>query len=523
MGAGISSNTANQYINAVTNIATKMINDTSVQTLQSQGIVVKNAQSDVIIEGNHFNQSIQIDLQALLNAIASQSAQQDLMQELSQLAESTNKQLNLFQFADANNTLNQYLDATINLSTNITQTCTALAQQNQYINVDTASGVVKINNNTFNQTEDIISKCMYQATSSSDAIQKAQQQADQSAKATNVGINIWAIVVMVLLGLLAMILPELLPFLIPLFELSMAVTSVIKIVFNLFFLLLFLAGLGLIICYFLQTKNIISLDGDVKPISSETQCGATKVDTTDVFKNPEDAGNECLDKNYAAFDFDQTDTTTTFYSKVSPSCEKILISNDNSTKTSDPPIVPKINSTLYSNLPDVSLFNYKDAIFIQDGTMQICNMNDSDQKVWDPVKDDSGNAIHYFDISGITSDQFKIMYNTLPSTWPDPSIKVIVFVPPITSDMGTEYRVYTDPNNLQSYVSKKPPSLYNYGTNPDNKILYWSGFNIKVKKLNIFFLYLSIVFMIVGFFGFILQFSKKKTVVSKKKTQSGIH
>ena len=513
MGAGISTNTANQYLNAVTKIATNVLNDQKVSSLQGQGIIVKNAESDVIISGNHFNQSVSINLSALLKAISTQSAQQDLMQQLSQLAESTNKQLNLFQYSDANNTMNNYLSATIDLTNNIQQNCASLAKQDQTIVVDTAAGVVQVTNNTFNQTGSIISSCMMDSTTSSDAVQKAQQQADQSAKATNVGINIWALVAGAIVGLLFLILPELLPII----GLEFAAAKVVKIVLSMFFVLVFLAGIILIAVFFSKKKSIISLNGDVLPISSVSECGAVAVSKSDDYKNPEDAGNACIDKKYAAFDFNLDTHHTEFYSKVSDRCENVLI---NGKSTAQPRVVPKINPTLFENLPDAKQSKYKDVILMTDGKMYYCNQNESNENVWSPVVDASGNPIQYFNIPGIKSNEAKIIYAD-PVSWPSTDYKVLIQVSSINEPAITEYKIYTDPANVKNYTSKPPPPIFNYGVNDNEKITMWSGFRKEVGALSKTYLWIGVILLIIGIVGVIIQIMRmsKSSGVSAKITK----
>jgi len=507
MGAASSTNVSNETLSAITTIATKMMNNQNVSSLQGQGIIVKNAQSDVIISGNHFNQSITINFEALLKAISTQSAQQDLMQEISQVATSLNKQLNLFQFSDSENIINAYLNATIDLSTNITQACVAVAQQSQTISIDTVGGVVKVTDNTFTQTQSIMSKCLFDSLSNSDALQKVQQATDQSAKATNEGVNIWAIVIMMILGLLMLILPELLP----LFIVEKAAADVVKIFLDMFFILMIIAGIVLIACFATMTKNIISLDGDVAPISATPECAGTVAKTTREFKNPADAGSACLHDKYDAYDF--RDGETTFYSSVSASCQNILLSKQIKTK---PSIVPKITPTIFTNLPNPENFSYKDVIVLLDGKLYYCNLKgDTDEKVWSVVKNADDSEVIYFSLPDPTPDQVQIAYS-IPTFWPSETIRVIIYAPPASEPIGTEYRVYTNQTDISKFVSKPPPPLYNYQPNPDLKTTQWTGFNIVVRRLNNVYLWVGLILIIVGFFGVLIQLITRKKSIKKK-------
>lgn len=182
-------NMASQYLDAVTSVMTDILNNQTVTTLQNQGIKVENAQGDVIISGNTFDQSIKVDSKSVLNAFVQTKVQQDLFQKLSQLADSENKALSFLQFTSAYNDYSSTLNAMINISTTIKQTCNSAFSQSQTIDLNYVGGVTKITDNTFKQTQDIVTKCLMDTTVKNEVFQRVDQTAEQDAKAKNSGID----------------------------------------------------------------------------------------------------------------------------------------------------------------------------------------------------------------------------------------------------------------------------------------------------------------------------------------------
>jgi len=72
----------------------------------------------------------------------------------------------------------------------------------------------------------------------------------------------------------------------------------------------------------------------------------------------------------------------------------------------------------------------------------------------------------------------------------------------------TEYNVYIDPTNVKNYSSKPPPPTFNYEVNKDQKITMWSGFKREVHSLSRTYLWISIIMIIIGFVGVLIQIMK---------------
>ena len=120
MGASVSSNVVNMVTKTVATVSSDIIQKTQLSTDSAQIISVSDIDGDVTIKDNVFYQTANLNMQALMNALTSESAQQNIIVQLSQEAKSLISGLNIGQFSDASNTMNVLIEATINIISVIT-------------------------------------------------------------------------------------------------------------------------------------------------------------------------------------------------------------------------------------------------------------------------------------------------------------------------------------------------------------------------------------------------------------------
>ena len=322
MGAAQTKNVANVTTKAISTVATNIVQDTKLTSDQTQIISVDGGRGDVNISGNHFNQQVTLNMSALLKAMVTQKAQQDLSLQVQQAAKSLCSGLNLGQFTDATNIMNTYVEAAIDITSQVSQTCAAAAKQNQSITVNNRDGNITITDNTFQQVSNIFSKCVEDAVSDNSAMQKIQEKLDQSAEATSKGISVWALAILAIVVLLIMGAPFV-----------FATSSAVQILSKLLFPLLMFAGIILLAYYFGKKKT--SMDGYAfSPLlKNNAACGATAQEGGySQYASASEASNACkADSTCQAVDWQgmtidsQGDGTvlsqpvTTFYSHVDSS------------------------------------------------------------------------------------------------------------------------------------------------------------------------------------------------------------
>lgn len=327
MGASISKNISNAVTKAVAKVSSNIIQKTQLSQDTSQVVSVSRVHGDVHISGNTFSQRANVNMQALLDALSTEEAQQSIMQELAQEAKSVTSGLNIGQFSDAQNTMNLLMEATINLLTSIGQTCSAFNRQNQSIVVKRVSGNVYIQDNVFEQMYDILQNCTEQAVSNNRLVQDLSSKLSQTASAKSEGLSGW-----VLVALLAVFIG------VPVIGGVVAGRAILKFIFP----IILVAGIILLVLYYVRGQQVMKEVGFSTFIKNTPLCAASGERVpSQAYANTVDASNACkADETCNAFDWqgieiaqDGTytvlaDPVTRFYSGVYGDC-KTAIKPDN--------------------------------------------------------------------------------------------------------------------------------------------------------------------------------------------------
>lgn len=498
MGNAQTTNTINNISNILTTETVNNIQSQSGKQIQSQGIVVKDTDIDgkIIIKGNKMNQTGTITMESLLKATQSQQAQQEIMQKLSQLAESTNKQLNLMQNAESSNNLNNVINATIKVSSNTLQSCASMQTQNQSILVEQSKAKeLIITDNGFQQIIQAFSKCIENSSSIQSTTQSLSTTLEQTAKATNSGVSPWALVALAFIGLLVLALPMI--------EVIWGATSVIsvflKALLQFVFVILLVLGIVFIILYFRLKKKVISSVSNKTLISElKAQCNGQLVELgkNQSFSDVDSLGKFCLENNYEAFDFvklkDEINASViNVYKTVNPQCKNSVSSSPGiSFIIIEPPIILSKTS---NNPADDSVSENQTVLDLSDGNLSYVTKksDDSDSNELEYVfvanyiaankyKDTDITFIHGTDISSLNASQFK------PNG-------VTIAIPLITEKVSAQWKVFTSETN---YDEKKPPKKYSYMAN-DQQIVQ-SGFVEEKKRFDKSILIMSICFIVFG-------------------------
>jgi hypothetical protein len=119
MGSAISKNITNAATAAIAKVSNNIIVTTKLSTDQTQIISVTDVDGDVHISDNTFTQKANINIKSLLNALIQESVQQDLTMQIAQACKSIVSGLNMFQFPNAQNEINLFLKASVELMNTI--------------------------------------------------------------------------------------------------------------------------------------------------------------------------------------------------------------------------------------------------------------------------------------------------------------------------------------------------------------------------------------------------------------------
>lgn len=382
MGASVSKNATKVIINAVAKVTSDLVQKTSISTDTSQMIYITDTGGDVIIKGNVMTQKAVLNMTAVFDALNSVEVQENIATEIAQSAKSLISGINLAQFSDATNDIEELINTCIEIVTNIEQTCSETMAESQTIIITHTRGSVRIENNLFEQVSSIFQSCIESATSNSNSFQSITAKLDQYSSSTAAGISEWALV-----GLLAVFIG------IP----TIGGVAMGKSVLKYLFPLMIVAGIIMIVLYYVLTKREISVKGYSSSIESTPLCYGEELPTAEQsFKNIEDAAKWCIDNNQCvAFDWridsrDKTPMPTKFYKSVSEECQT-LIREDNSVLLRKPELYTNQQSA--SPVPPIPIpASYKSGdVWINLNTSEIFQLKPSgewyaiDKPITDPI------------------------------------------------------------------------------------------------------------------------------------------
>lgn len=323
MGASVSKNVSNAVTRAIARVSSNIIQNTQLSQDMAQVVSVRDVHGDVHISGNTFTQLANVNMHTLLDALTTEEAQQSIIQELAQEAKSVTSGLNLGQFSDAQNTMNLFMEATINLLTTIGQTCKAFNRQHQTIVVKRVSGNVYIQDNMFQQIYDILQNCSEQAVSNNRLFQDLSSNLSQTASAKSEGVSGWVIV-----ALLAVFIG------VPVIGGVVAGRAILKFIFP----IILVAGIILLVLYYVKGKQVMKEVGFSSFVKNTPLCAATGERIPPrTYANAVDASNACKSEDTCkAFDWQGIEITqngtytvldapvTRFYSGVTDECRTAI-------------------------------------------------------------------------------------------------------------------------------------------------------------------------------------------------------
>jgi Lipid membrane protein of large eukaryotic DNA viruses len=365
MGASVSTNVNKLATDALTKVASEIVQDSRIHNSSSQIVSVTNVDGDVVINGNTVTQRVNVNMSALFDAMASDEAQEKLATNVSQQAKALISGINLAQFSAATNIMKTFINAVIEISNDIRQHCLAANNQQQSIIVKNVHGSTAIHNNVLDQVTDIVENCISHSVNQNEALQSIATRLQQAASSSSVGISEWALFAFVGLLIGAPIVGG---------------TYVLKYTFP----LMIIVGLCMIGWYLMTTKADMTLTSFSDFINNSDSCKPLTSSTpVDDIATAEDAGTQCMsDGTCKAFDFktnkETTVKTTTFYTDISTGCSigsnnKNLLSN---IQLSDGAGLPtsKIPS---SNLQDMVPYD----LYVDTTTTKWYQMNDN--RIWE--------------------------------------------------------------------------------------------------------------------------------------------
>ena len=321
MGASVSTNIAKIATTAIANVSSNIVQNSNISSNMSQIISISDIKGDVVISGNTFKQTANINMESLFSALSTQQAQQAIATQVAQEAKSLTSGFNLGQISESQNMMDMLMSATVNIVNTVGQTCQSASTQHQQITVERVQGSVTISNNVFDQMFSILQKCVQNTVTTNSTIQDMQLKLTQASSASSQGVNLTelAFIGMLMFGL-------------PIVGTVVIGTKIIKHIA----VILMLLGFGLLIMYYQK----VTYDVEFLSFSSfieETKCESLRMLVSYDYDTIEEAAAYCQSNSKCwAFDWkginiasDGTYTVlpkprTVFYSSVQNTCQKII-------------------------------------------------------------------------------------------------------------------------------------------------------------------------------------------------------
>lgn len=210
MGGAQSSNVINNTMEAFTTIVNEQISQATLNGDSTQVIRIENVQGEVINIGN-IEQAANIVLNqaAVFSNLSTAKAHQDITSQLSQTAVAAMSGIPVGGGARAQNEVNQFMLAAVNMSTFMSNVCASNASTSQRISIsnigDSNTALVNINGIAQGAAINAVSECMAQNEAFSSASQSMQTTIDQHAEATVTGLSLWDWVIAAAIVLVAII------------------------------------------------------------------------------------------------------------------------------------------------------------------------------------------------------------------------------------------------------------------------------------------------------------------------------
>jgi len=333
MGSSSSRNISQNFMTAISKVATNLINKTTLSTDSTQLIYVEGTGGNVNISGVNQKMTATINVSGLMKSMTSQESQTSLASMLQQTAKSEASGINVFQFTSAVNEIDQTMKSVMDVVTNITQECASNNVNSQKIEVVNTNGNVTLSDVSQQTVTNIISSCIYDAVSSQTAVTDLTSTISQSATALSKGTDLnglaWAAVVFALVETLALFAP-----------LIVGEAAITFIIGKLIGIIGILVGLGFII-YFLITYNNHTTNMVLTPysklIGSFGECSSVVLSTSTTYASATAASSAC-ESNGSAVGFDWNsvkvnddgsvsllpEPITTFYSSISDGCKSAV-------------------------------------------------------------------------------------------------------------------------------------------------------------------------------------------------------
>ncbi|AKU37476.1 putative myristoylated protein [Scale drop disease virus] len=202
MGAAQSYNSVDAITRAVADVSSNITTKQKVNTDINQIISISHVKGDVYIKGVTMKQTINVNLSAIMKAIANQDAQQKIANNLAQEAKSVVSGINLAQYSSATNMIKMFVDVSTRIVNTMLLQCDANIKSTQSVIVDDVQGNVTILDSVFDIVVNALLKCTQDVAASNATLQDIENKIKQIASSKTQGFELWQLIAVIAAALI---------------------------------------------------------------------------------------------------------------------------------------------------------------------------------------------------------------------------------------------------------------------------------------------------------------------------------
>lgn len=334
MGGAESKNVMQSIIDNTVKTVVDISNNDSTHLAQGQYIDATTGEGSITISGVDMEQNAYVNLSSVSQMTNTVDIQNKITNELSQIAESLTKGINLGNFSSSQNDVSSLVQSSIESINKFSKTCLVDATQAQHVKAKTGSGDIVINTIKMKQVSNVMQQCMGSVMDNLGVKNQLDNVIAQKATAKTIGID----PLIVLLIILAVMVGG-----------GVFLKSILPYVITLIAIVLIIVGVFFIVKYKDSLKSAAVWYGFTKGLNSEKYCSnELKIINKKERMTADEVEKKCLEDNTCSA-ADWSSSVSTFYSgNVSDECIKQL-----STST-DAKFINVINPKFYASDSDPS-------------------------------------------------------------------------------------------------------------------------------------------------------------------------
>lgn len=311
---------AENVVKKVSEVPINVMQGQKWQTLAEEGLFINPSGGDVVLDNFSQNESVTVDMKTMVDEMAQPQMQLDLQQTLEKVTKASVSGIPFGNMSSVMNKIDEFLEVTINQTTNIAQNCSAILTTEQNVFLSTDGGHVYVKDSSQTSIEDLFGSCMLTVLSTNGAVANFQDAQDVGAVGKLTNTQIWALIITLSI----------------LFPLSLILPAVLahksknwRLGFDVVFSVMLAFGVIVTLIFFIDQHQELYVIQYTQGIQSDPNCGGVVVgDVSTKFATPNDARDEMEAQGYAAFDWIGWDVDddgvatqkklpeTTFYSSV---------------------------------------------------------------------------------------------------------------------------------------------------------------------------------------------------------------